>query len=85
MWEVSSRLAVRDLICPFRDDRTDTIAAQQNSILAEDYPGLYEFGEAPEWARSAGMVVLFFDELEYSAFVRAVEHDEFARAVFAYQ
>ncbi|MFC9659725.1 hypothetical protein ACFVJ5_05760 [Nocardia sp. NPDC127606] len=43
---------------------------------------LYEFSAAPECRASAGTARLFFDHLEYTAFVHAVRHREFERATF---
>ncbi|MGF0316343.1 hypothetical protein [Nocardia fluminea] len=44
--------------------------------------GLYEFSAAPECRASAGTARLYFDHLEYTAFVHAVRHREFERSTF---
>ncbi|MFD6450297.1 hypothetical protein ACFWF3_05905 [Nocardia sp. NPDC060220] len=43
---------------------------------------LYEFSAAPECRASTGTARLFFDHLEYTAFVHAVRHREFERSTF---
>ncbi|MGY0499613.1 hypothetical protein ACWZHB_14110 [Nocardia sp. FBN12] len=44
--------------------------------------GLYEFSATPECRASVGTARLFFDHLEYTAFVHAVRHREFERSTF---
>ncbi|WP_328662486.1 hypothetical protein [Nocardia salmonicida] len=51
-------------------------------VVARRFDGLYEFSAAPECRASAGTARLFFDRLEYTAFVHAVRHREFERSTF---
>ncbi|MFI1919609.1 hypothetical protein [Nocardia sp. NPDC020380] len=52
-------------------------------VITERSDGIYEFNAAPAYLASAGGARLFFDRLEYSAFVEAVGNYEFERAKLA--
>lgn len=52
-------------------------------LIACTTDGRYEFSAAPEYAPTAGSARLIFDHREYSAFVEAVQRNEFGRSAFA--
>ncbi|MCU1643956.1 MAG: hypothetical protein JWN03_4231 [Nocardia sp.] len=55
---------------------------RQILLIVQGADGLYEFSASPECESSVGAARLYFDHLEYSAFVQAVKQNEFERSAF---